>query len=255
MLDLVFVKQRSPVLLGADAPDCEHRVTSPFVPVLTPVRTERILRIQGYTDLSRVRPAIRKAAEWAAETIAQIATPTVTFKRLGLIQRGDDRIELSDGTTFDGAVLPHELACCDEVVVFVQSLGDGPDSKVIGLLQDGENLLEALLLETAGWLALEEAIRQFRGLLRREADARGRALRKRLGPGYTYYLPQGRAIWPLYDQRSLFAVFGGIELPVRLLESCAMQPKLSRSGLFGERPIGCDDFLQINGDLPSSENR
>lgn len=238
------LKRGTPVLPDGKPLDGRHTVTSPFVPVLTPVRPERILRIQGYTDLTRVRPAIRKVAEWAAQTIAEVATPSVTFKRLGLVQRADDRIELSDGTTFEGAVLPHELSCCDEVVVFVQSLGEGPDRKVIGLLEEGENLLEALLLETAGWLALEEAIRQFRSVLRTHAAGRGRALRKRLGPGYTYYLPEGPAIWPLYDQRSLFAVFRESELPVRLLESCAMQPKLSRSGLFGERPGDCEDFLQ-----------
>jgi hypothetical protein len=243
-MGLASLKEGSPVLPGADAVDCRHRVTSPFVPVLTRVPTERILRIQGYTDLSRVRPAIRKAAEWAAQTIAEVSTPSVSFKRLGLVRRGDDRIELSDGTTFDGVVLPHELSCCDEVVVFVQSLGHGPDRKVIGLLEEGENLLEALLLETAGWLALEETIRQFRSRLRTDAAGRGRALRKRLGPGYTYYLPQGPTIWPLDDQRILFSLFRESELPVRLLESCAMQPKLSRSGLFGERPIGCQTFLQ-----------
>lgn len=246
-LDLAPLKHPVSAVNGSGT--WHNRVTSPFVPVLTPVPTARILRIQGYTDLSRVRPAIRKAAEWAAQTIAEVATPSVSFKRLGLVQRGDDRIELSDGTTFDGVVLPHELSCCDEVVVFVQSLGDGPDRKVIGLLEEGENLLEALLLETAGWLALEETIRQFRSLLRTDAARRGRALRKRLGPGYTYYLPQGPTIWPLDDQRSLFALFRESELPVRLLESCAMQPKLSRSGLFGERPIGCQTFLQ------STENR
>jgi hypothetical protein len=211
-------------------------LTSPFLPKLKPVRTERILRIQGYTDLSRVRPAIQEAAAWAAQTIASVSTPSIGFKRLGLAVRGDDRIELSDGTACHGAVLAQELAGCDEVIVFVQTLGAGADEQVIGLLESGEGLLEALLLETAGWLALEESIRQFKEKLRIDAEHRGRRLGKRLGPGYTYQLPSGPAMWPLQDQRNLFAVFQEGELAVRLLESCAMQPKLSRSGLFGEGP-------------------
>jgi hypothetical protein len=236
-LDLPLPKSGSAI--PARAPgvaDPAAGLTSPFVPALKVVHTDRILRIQGYTDLSRVRPAILKAAQWAAQTIAEVATPMVGFKRLGFIRRGSDRIELSDGTVCNGAALVHELAGCDEVIVFVQTLGDGPDKNVIELLEDGEGLLEALLLETAGWLALEGSIHQFKEQLRADAMRRGRRLRKRLGPGYTYALPGGPAMWPLQDQRSLFAVFKDGELPVRLLDSCAMQPKLSRSGLFGEGP-------------------
>jgi hypothetical protein len=233
-LDLPLPKSASAI--PGRAADPAPRLTSPFVPALKPVHIERILRIQGYTDLSRVRPAIQRAAEWAAQRISDLARPTVGFKRLGLAGRGGSQIELSDGTVCNGAALVHELADCDEVIVFVQTLGDGPDKAVIELLDDGEGLLEALLLETAGWLALEESIRQFRGHLRTDAMRRGRKLRKRLGPGYTYLLPDGPAMWPLQDQRSLFAVFKDGELPVRLLDSCAMQPKLSRSGLFGEGP-------------------
>jgi hypothetical protein len=221
---------------AAAIPDRGFGLTSPFVPALKPVPTERILRIQGYTDISRVRPAIQKAAQWAAGTIADLATPAVGFKRLGLVRRDGDRIELSDGTVCNGAALVQELVGCDEVVVFVQTLGEGPDRNVIELLDSGDGLLEALLLETAGWLALEESIRQFRAHLRDDAARRGRRLRKRLGPGYTYLLPDGPSMWPLQDQRSLFGVFKDGELAVRLLDSCAMQPKLSRSGLFGEGP-------------------
>jgi hypothetical protein len=253
-LDLPMPKSASAILARtAEVADPTAGLTSPFVPVLKPVRTERILRIQGYTDLSRVRPAIQKAADWAAQTIADLAKPTVGFKRLGFIPRGGDRIELSDGTVCNSAALVHELAGCDEVVVFVQTLGDGPDKNVIELL-DNEGLLEALLLETAGWLALEESIRQFREHLRVDAVRRGRRLRKRLGPGYTYPLPDGPAMWPLQDQRNLFAVFRDGELPVRLLESCAMQPKLSRSGLFGEGPDVLNDLPSMDGEAISEES-
>lgn len=207
-----------------------------FVPSLGPVSAARILRIQGYADLGRVRPAIRAVADWAAEAIAPLAQPQIGFKRLSFVRRDDEHIELSDGSQCAGVALVHELSGCDEVVIFVQTLGDGPDRKVIELSEGGDSLLEALLLECAGWLALEESIRQFKQVLRAEAQRRGRHLGKRLGPGYSYQLPGGQVMWPLQEQRSLFAVFKPGELPVRLMDSCAMQPKMSRSGLFGEGP-------------------
>jgi hypothetical protein len=43
--------------------------------------------------------------------------------------------------------------------------------------------------------------------------------------------------WPLEEQPALFGLFGNAELPVSLMSSCAMSPKLSRSGLYGIRPL------------------
>ena len=56
---------------------------------------------------------------------------------------------------------------------------------------------------------------------------------QRMGPGYSYKVDGGLEMWSLEDQRQLFEVFEGVDLPVRLLESCAMLPKMSRSGLYG----------------------
>ncbi len=52
---------------------------------------------------------------------------------------------------------------------------------------------------------------------------------RRLGPGYVD--------WPLEEQAALVALLDGAPLPVRLLDSCAMIPKKSRSGLYGLRPL------------------
>ena len=41
--------------------------------------------------------------------------------------------------------------------------------------------------------------------------------------------------WPLEEQKSLFALFEGRAISVQLLDSCAMIPKMSRSGLYGVR--------------------
>jgi hypothetical protein len=209
---------------------------SPFRPTLTLISVEQILRVQGYSDMARVRPEILRVAEWASETISRVATPLVSFKRLDVVGRDVAAIRFSGGIVCHGIALLHSLRNCDEVVIFVQTLGDGPDRQGVELAERGESLLEALLLETAGWLALEATIRQFKLCLRDVAALRRRKLHPRLGPGYTYRVPGGDAMWPLQDQRNLFAAFGTDESPVRLLESCAMQPKMSRSGLFGESP-------------------
>jgi hypothetical protein len=86
---------------------------------------------------------------------------------------------------------------------------------------------------------------QFGGHLRAELAAEALQLGLRMGPGYSYSLQNGdapRVMWPLEQQKELFGLFGDAPLPVELMHSAAMRPKMSRSGLFavlpptGERP-------------------
>ena len=109
------------------------------------------------------------------------------------------------------------------------TLGEAIDTKVMALLESGE-IVEALFLETAGWLGVEQATRALAGHLQQRANAGGLRLTRRLGPGHKE--------WDLEEQRILFGLFSDTDLPVRLLDSCAMLPKKSRSGLYGLRPLG-----------------
>ena len=45
------------------------------------VRYERILRIQGYSDLARVRPAIVKASQAMASRAGALSAPLVAHRR------------------------------------------------------------------------------------------------------------------------------------------------------------------------------
>ncbi len=94
-----------------------------------------------------------------------------------------------------------------------------------------EEPVDALFLDTAGWLSIERATRDLAQAIDRALAPRLRS-GGRLGPGYDYRAEEGRQRWPLEEQRELFSVFRGSPLPVELLESCAMMPKMSRSGLF-----------------------
>ena len=48
------------------------------------VRSDRILRIQGYRDMARVRKPIRRAADKAAAIARDIAEGVVGFRRVGI---------------------------------------------------------------------------------------------------------------------------------------------------------------------------
>jgi len=224
-------------------PDPVVRVRKPgpespahFIPSAPCIRVERILRIQGYSDLERVRPAILTAAAAMAEEGRQLSRPAVAYRRLPVVYARDGELDLGGGFKFHCKVFDRTLRDCTEVVPFVLTVGQELDARVIELVNAGE-LLEALLLETTGWLCIEDATRQFKVHLRDETLARGCRITSRLGPGYSYKVGDATCIWSLEEQPTLFAALGGTDLPASLMSSCAMQPKMSRSGLFGVAPL------------------
>ena len=215
-----------------------------FVPKKPAIQVERILRIQGYVDLERVRPAIRQSADSMAKLATQLSASRVAYRRVPIRAIQADVLELEGNVQFRCRQFGRVLPGCTEVIVFVLTLGPSLDLRVIELADAGD-LLDALLLETAGWLCLEDATRQFKVHARDEAIARGHRITSRMGPGYSYKVDNEMCTWPLEEQAILFGLFGDTEIPVSIMASCAMQPKMSRSGLIGVAPLPAQ--ARING--------
>jgi len=214
-----------------DAPEVRR-----FEPSMPDVRHQRMLRMQGYADMERVRPAITSAAREMAELAMVLNQPAVAYRYLRVL--GLDRlgVEAVGGGRLSCGAFQSRLGGCTEIVPFVLSCGQAIGQAVVDLADKGD-LLEAVLLETAGWLCIEDATRQFKDVLRQEASARACRITSRMGPGYSYRVGEDEMIWPLEDQVEFFRLFGDVELPVSLMSSCAMNPKLSRSGLYGVAPL------------------
>ncbi len=198
-----------------------------FLPPAPRLRVEPLLRFQRYRDLDKVAPAIREVAEEMVRIGEKLAVPDVVFSSRQIQALGTDTLVLAQGPTFHGRSFATHLREAREVVCFVATIGPALDERVAELA-DGEELLEALFLDTAGWLAVESTLRGFRVHLAVRARARGLRLSPRMGPGYLD--------WPLTEQVELFSVFGDTPLSVALSEHCVMAPRKSISGLFGLLP-------------------
>lgn len=205
-----------------------------FVPADLEVSTERVLRVLGYRRDAPARAAVRATAQAMAELAAAAATPRATCRRLAIDRCTPEGLVLSTGARFRGPTFAAYLAGCDEVVVFVLSLGARFDSTQKNLSAAGKTL-EAYVMDIAGWLGIEEASRLLKAHLDEEARRDGLELTRRLAPGYTSRVGGQKVEWPLEDHPALFSLFDETA-PARLLEgSCAMTPKMSRTGLFGLR--------------------
>ncbi len=204
---------------------------SRFVPRGLAVAVEPVLKVQGYAATARAAPMVRAAAEAVVGIANRIFAPDVRYRRVGIAGVAGGVLALEDGTRFHCRAFDRYLAGCREVVVFVLALGPGFDRIAQNFSASGQ-LLEAVLFEVAGWLAVEQATKQF---ARHLGEVEGLQLTRRLAPGYRFSGTGEAHEWPLTEQTELFALFDGADLPVRLLESCAMTPKMSRSGLYGVR--------------------
>ena len=201
------------------------------------VRTERILRIQGYREMGRVRRPIRRAAEKAAEIAREIAEGEVGCRRIAIAACRGSTLELGCGERFECRAFERFLAQCESVVVFAMTAGAAIDRRIDELMAADDPVV-ALMLDTAGWLAVESITRQFSERLKADCEPMGLRLTRRMGPGYTYRMGREMAPWGLEEQEGLFRVLGEDASPVTVFESGAMLPKMSRSGLYGLRAAG-----------------
>ena len=199
------------------------------------VGVDRMLRIQGYTSPERVRPAVREVAERNAERAEGLFEPAVRYRRIPVLSCNNDRLALWGDVSLHCRAFPRFLSAAREIAVFVTTAGGRIDDE-LARLNTEEQFLDMLFLETAAWLGIEEITKTFIVHLRKRAADDGLRLTRRMGPGYDYKTEDGKVQWPLDEQRSLFALFGDATLPVHLLDSCAMLPKMSRSGLVGLVP-------------------
>lgn len=186
-----------------------------------------LLRMQGYRDLDRVRPRIRDIAARAAALAQSVAVPEACYRRVAIESCTPEALQLA-GATFHSARFAKVFAGCAEVMVFVLTLGPAFDAESERLTESDE-IVDALFLEMAGWLAVEQATKALALQVSDQVRGERLGLTRRLGPGYVD--------WPLDEQAGLFALLADVTLPVRLLESCAMLPRKSRSGLYGLRPL------------------
>lgn len=191
-----------------------------------------ILRIQGYRDLERVRQAIKRAATSAARETETLIRPRVYYRLLDVNRCEGKTLELEDGTVFENEAFQRFLKEARQIVVFILTMGHALDEAVIDYIAN-DQLLNALFLETSGWLGIEAATRRLSIHLRTRARKSGHSLSPRLGPGYSYKLDGRSVFWPLEQQQTLFKLFIDDGIDVQILESCAMLPKISRSGIFG----------------------
>ncbi len=202
-----------------------HRPTLD-APVVPP---ELILRLHKYRNLAAVPPVVRQAAEDVAAEATRLITPAAVIWR-GPVTKTEPSgvVQLAEAHHFRSRTLARLLSRSAEALVLVLTVGAAVEERAMEMLSDNL-LMEGVLMDTAGWAALEVLARSLRHDLTAAERCRGQKLTHRTAPGFSD--------WGLEEQVALFRVFGSAPLPVRLNEAACMLPRKSISGVFGVVPL------------------
>lgn len=196
---------------------------------------DAVLRIQGYKDLTKVRPAVRRLAELGIRAYVEKAAPVVSYRAVDIESVQYEELVLDKRFRFSSPIFKQYLSNASQAVVFALTVGKGIDDQTIEWMEK-DQLVEALFLESAAWMGVENATKQFVLAVRTWAGQNNIRITRRLGPGYSYPIDGTQVQWDLSQQKPLFELLGEAEIPITLLASSAMLPKMSRSGLFGLIP-------------------
>jgi hypothetical protein len=202
----------------------EHGRVVPWRPDRLAIDSWTVLRLARYRRRDDVPAPVWDATRAMAARADELAAPDARLRLVPVLAVDEARVTLTRGARFTGRAVARHLDGARHAVAFVLTLGPALEAEVAALGQR-HDLLEAYLLDLAGWAGIEAAVRA----LRRDLLAALPRVRvsHRLGPGHRD--------WPLEEQRDLVALFEGGDHPVRLSEHGVLIPFKSISGIFALR--------------------
>ncbi len=192
------------------------------------VDPDLILRLQKYKKLEAVPAPVRQAARAMATLAECLVEPEGRLWRAPVRRvEPEGAVFVGDGVEFQSRALARLLRGATEAIAVLLTIGPRLETRAREMMAE-EQFLEALLLDTAGWVAIDVLAKALRRDLSADAKTQGFRLTHRMAPGY--------ADWGLEQQHVLFSTFGQEALPVQLTEACVMLPQKSISGIYGLIP-------------------
>ena len=208
---------------------------------------ERIERLQG-ESLERVLARPKGREDWAealADARALVRPAAVwDFKPVsGILPK---EIVLEGGARIGSGPVAKVFAGASELILGICSIGPGLGERVREL-QQGRNMLRALLLDDLGTWAVDLVRQRLCKLMEDEAAEAGLHVSTCLSPG--------ESSWGLEDQRVIFSLLDASGIGVTLSQSLVMYPLKSLSIAMGRGsgPMGHEGGT--NCDFCSMKNR
>ena len=136
----------------------------------------------------------------------------------------EDRVIIENSITLKSKVISRLLERCDEIAIFVLTIGNHLEDMVAYLAENGL-VLQATVLDAIGSGTAEQLAVFVEDRIRESAASRGLVISRRFSPGY--------CDWDVSQQEMIFKAMQADTAGVRLTEGNLMLPRKSVSGIIG----------------------
>jgi hypothetical protein len=194
-----------------------------FLPKID-ISKEKITQHFGYS--SSPPKKLEKATEEMLNRAKDLFSPRGVYVLRRIIHFPEKVVLIPDRITFNTVRISHYLTCCDEIAVYLVTIGDDLEEEVSKLMVKGD-FLSGLILDAIGSEATERAADCLQELIKSSQKERRGVTPLRFGPGY--------CDWRLSDQSSIFKAINSLSLNlgVKLTKNYMMIPRKSTSGIIG----------------------
>ena len=190
------------------------------------IDSQQILRNMGYADCEP--PArIASLVDEYVDNVHYLIEPSYSYviRDIELVYGSGAAIE--GWITFGSEVVARLLEQCENVAVFVLTIGSYLEEMVDQLTDDGL-ILQATVLDAVGSGAVEKLADFVQDRIRVLAGSQGLYVSRRFSPGY--------CDWDVKQQRMVFQAMNGDSAGATLTEGYLMLPQKSISGIIGIGP-------------------
>ena len=198
---------------------------------LLDINSRLALRNLGYGPGAEPPPRVSSLVDEYINHANELIDPLYSYVIKDVEWAQGDASFIQGHTIFNSEVIARLLRQCDQVVIFVLTIGSRLEEMVNHLAGEGL-VFQATILDAIGSAAVEalaDSVQERIG----EMAGRGMSISRRFSPGY--------CDWHIGQQRMVFQALDNDQAGVRLTDTCLMVPQKSISGIIGIGPCGTAD--------------
>ncbi|MDH5364773.1 MAG: hypothetical protein OEW82_06375 [Dehalococcoidia bacterium] len=202
-------------------------VSDDRVDVAIEIDKKQVCNYIGYNDNHKLSARISSLVDDYAEHAHYLINPLYSYIIKDVEWARGSIALIEDSIIFKSQVIAQLLEHCNQVAIFLVTIGKYLEETTSQLAKDGL-ILQATVLDAIGSGAVEKVADFVQDKIKEIAEAQGLVTSRRFSPGY--------CDWNIGQQRMLFWALTGNTLGVRLTGECLMIPQKSISGIIGIGP-------------------
>jgi hypothetical protein len=185
----------------------------------------------GYNDNYKLSANIASLIDDYAEHAHSLIHPLFSYVIKDVEWARGSIAFIEDSITFKSRIIARLLEHCNQVAIFLVTIGKYLEETAWQLSRDGL-ILQATILDAIGSDAVEQVADFAHARIKELTEAQGLFISRRFSPGY--------CDWNISQQRTLFYALTGNTIGIRLTRECLMIPQKSISGIIGIGPLKAD---------------